>query len=618
MSLSAALTASAAAFNSQMGAISIRVGPAVAFLMCALNLRLGLWVTHPLNPKRGSDIAPGWYFVLEALGRSRSDQVAMSRFQRPGIFSWLARVQSKLHLSDGGHFENLGLYELVRRHCRYVIVSDASADPELEFGDLGNAVRRVREDFGVEIELDVTPLKKNAAGCSNQHAIAGTIHYDGLDGIDKGLIIYFKPTFTGDEPADLSSTERATPSSRTTARATSSTTRRSGSRTAGSASTAPRRCCRCRFTITPISSKSSSTWRPSAGSTSSRPRVTACSISWRVAPRWRRVRRRASAPSRSPRSLAPWPRARRVRSRSRRAPFPRGPPTRTRWPISHHLMLIVQLMEDVWRTANLESQWSQPANAPWMNYFERWADTSSFRRWWPVMRSLFDTRFAEFITGRYDLDFAPRAGDRAYVEVEKVSFEELIRTAHFALQRRLRQRPGRQYLRLTLHIEDGLHAPGVVVAALVHDRQDGVALAPTVVTWSPEDYIIHAVLQRGGISRHCIESLTGYFAAHGVDELRVLLVGTDAGAWNARDTGRRRTTLPGPASPRVELRSPGDRRALVEAIAVYKSHGFAYCTAQSSTSPNVPSYLGVRAADWLVKPLRSGRGEGTAEQAAAQ
>ena len=56
---------------------------------------------------------------------------------------------SYLHLSDGGHFENLALYELVRRHCRYVIVSDCGADADVAFDDLANAIRRIREDFGI-------------------------------------------------------------------------------------------------------------------------------------------------------------------------------------------------------------------------------------------------------------------------------------------------------------------------------------------------------------------------------------------------------------------------------------------------------------------------------------
>ena len=73
-------------------------------------------------------------------------------------------MRRDVHLSDGAHFENLGLYELVRRHCRYVILSDCTADPEVAFDDLGNAFRRIREDFGVEIEIDIDPLRPGPDG----------------------------------------------------------------------------------------------------------------------------------------------------------------------------------------------------------------------------------------------------------------------------------------------------------------------------------------------------------------------------------------------------------------------------------------------------------------------
>src|SRR6185503_13209685 len=181
---SAALTASAAAFNSQMGRISIDLGPAVTFLMSALNLRLGLWVPHPRNRRRGDFWFPGRFFLFELLGRSRTNK-------------------KHLHLSDGDHFENFGLYELIRRHCRYIIVSDCGADPEVAFDDLANVLRRVREDFGVEIELDVSPLHPGNDGLARQHAVVGTIHYNSLRGMDKGTILFFKPALTGDEPADV-------------------------------------------------------------------------------------------------------------------------------------------------------------------------------------------------------------------------------------------------------------------------------------------------------------------------------------------------------------------------------------------------------------------------------
>src|SRR6185369_2195703 len=64
-------------------------------------------------------------------------------------------------------------------------------------------MRRVREDFGVEIEIDLAPLRQDERGFAKQHAVTGTLHFDGLDGTDKGTLLYFKPVLTGDEPADV-------------------------------------------------------------------------------------------------------------------------------------------------------------------------------------------------------------------------------------------------------------------------------------------------------------------------------------------------------------------------------------------------------------------------------
>ena len=190
------------------------LGPAVTFLMSALNLRLGLWVPHPKNGFRGYYQFPGRFFLLELLGRSQAN----------------AR---NLLLSDGNHFENFGLYELIRRHVRYIIVSDCGADPEVAFDDLANVLRRVREDFGVEIELDVSALRPGDSRLSNQHAVVGTIHYNGIIGMDKGTIIFFKPTLTAMNLRISCRTARATVPSPMSLRAINSTTNRSGNRIAG-------------------------------------------------------------------------------------------------------------------------------------------------------------------------------------------------------------------------------------------------------------------------------------------------------------------------------------------------------------------------------------------------
>jgi hypothetical protein len=209
--LGSAIAASAAAFNSNMGHKPVRMGPAASFLMTMLNLRFGLWVRHPLAKQFGVRAWPGLLYYRELLGlivlsgRTSPEDVPRS-------------AASDILLSDGGYVENLALYELVRRHCKYIIVSDCSADPAVAFDDLGNALRRIREDFGVDVDLDVEPLRPGSDGVSRQHIAVGTIKYSGTH---PGILLYIKPSMTGDEPPDI---QRF----RTKLRRTGSTTRHSG------------------------------------------------------------------------------------------------------------------------------------------------------------------------------------------------------------------------------------------------------------------------------------------------------------------------------------------------------------------------------------------------------
>ena len=64
-----------------------------------------------------------------------------------------------VYLSDGGHFENLGLYEMAMRRCRLIVVSDAGSDPAYAFQDLGNAIRKARIDLGISIEMGGMPMR---------------------------------------------------------------------------------------------------------------------------------------------------------------------------------------------------------------------------------------------------------------------------------------------------------------------------------------------------------------------------------------------------------------------------------------------------------------------------
>lgn len=109
--------------------------PLRAFILGILNARLGLWIGNPSHPNAVASDSPrlgGLTVLREMLGIR-------------------ARFSNWVHLSDGGHFENLGIYELLRRGCRRIIAVDASCDPKREFADLANAIRRARVDLGIRI-----------------------------------------------------------------------------------------------------------------------------------------------------------------------------------------------------------------------------------------------------------------------------------------------------------------------------------------------------------------------------------------------------------------------------------------------------------------------------------
>jgi hypothetical protein len=182
-----AMAASGAAASPNMGFHTKR---GVAALLAIFNVRLGFWTGNPRNPRTWNRYAPGiWYLVSELLGRANADD-------------------HYVYLSDGGHFENLGLYELVRRKVRFIICSDADADPTFTFGDLGNAVERCRADFGVEIRIKAQLDMKlqNEPPFRIAHYAIGSIDYPGQP---PGLLLYLKSSLTNDEPSDVLGTRAA-------------------------------------------------------------------------------------------------------------------------------------------------------------------------------------------------------------------------------------------------------------------------------------------------------------------------------------------------------------------------------------------------------------------------
>jgi hypothetical protein len=106
-----------------------------------------------------------------------------------------------LNLSDGGHIENLGVYELLRRRCKYIVAVDGEQDPKMTFHALTTLQRLAAIDFGVRIDVDLDELRLNEKGLSRSHFRLCRLHYpkvcDSPEAV--GYLLYVKLSLTGNE-----------------------------------------------------------------------------------------------------------------------------------------------------------------------------------------------------------------------------------------------------------------------------------------------------------------------------------------------------------------------------------------------------------------------------------
>ncbi len=190
MNLATAMAISGAAVDPNSAFARSKV---FAFFMSLLNIRLGYWIENPYHKEGRERIGLRYYRYIfkELLGRGLDEK------------------EPYIHLADGGHFENLGLYELLRRGCRYIIVSDAGNDPNFTFRDLAVIIEMARVDFGAKIILDTQPLHPREGRLSDSAFIHGKIRY--ADG-SEGSLIYIKTTMIKGLPEDLYSYRRSNPS----------------------------------------------------------------------------------------------------------------------------------------------------------------------------------------------------------------------------------------------------------------------------------------------------------------------------------------------------------------------------------------------------------------------
>lgn len=188
MSLGTAVSVSGAAASPNMGAQT--PSAALAMLLTLFNVRLGFWAPTPNRTYWRAGSARLWpFYTIQELLSQTTDLLPFC------------------YLTDGGHFDNTGVYSLIQRGCRYILFADCGADPDPSFADLGDLVRKVRIDFGTEIEISIDDLLNPA----KKHFVVGTIRYSdvhadmlGLTPDERtGVIIVVKPNRTPGASVDV-------------------------------------------------------------------------------------------------------------------------------------------------------------------------------------------------------------------------------------------------------------------------------------------------------------------------------------------------------------------------------------------------------------------------------
>jgi patatin-like phospholipase len=181
--LPAAVAMSGAALSPSMGKLTRRP---LRLLMALANVRLGVWVPNPRRierfrrRKRFYPRPRPSYLLREMLGRNPINA-------------------SFLYVTDGGHYENLGVVELLRRGCTEIYCFDAGND---KFDALGDVVSLARSELNVQIDVDTSALEPDdKTQLAEEDCVCGTITYPG-EGAPKGKLYYARTVMTENAPAD--------------------------------------------------------------------------------------------------------------------------------------------------------------------------------------------------------------------------------------------------------------------------------------------------------------------------------------------------------------------------------------------------------------------------------
>jgi len=244
LNIGTAMAISGAAAAPNMGMASMRpLSPTIALL----NVRLGRWLRHPADIARltkARSFTKWWlgkpgptYLLREAFFKSGA---TVSETGKPSENGGDSKSAGFVFLTDGGHIENLGIYELLRRRCETIIAVDGESDEEMTASSLVQVQRFARIDLGTIITMEWQPIaertrlvsqKIKARERSSQagpHVALGLIDYPpppqsqavakvGATSNEqeperqKGVLIYIKASLSGDENDYVAAYKAANP-----------------------------------------------------------------------------------------------------------------------------------------------------------------------------------------------------------------------------------------------------------------------------------------------------------------------------------------------------------------------------------------------------------------------
>lgn len=191
MSLMTAVSVTGGAVSPNMGRFTV---PSVGLAMAAINLRLGRSLPNPFSPRAqrrvGQRTTPGRLDWVQRMGPAYDELIPdMVAFQGP-----------QAYISDGGHYDNLGLMELLRARCAEIWCVDAAAEKSGNAAEIRRVLLLAKAELNVDSNVDVDRLAAGADGVYGSTRVAGTLEYPG--GYVARIVI-IKLGFGPDTPEDV-------------------------------------------------------------------------------------------------------------------------------------------------------------------------------------------------------------------------------------------------------------------------------------------------------------------------------------------------------------------------------------------------------------------------------